>query len=164
MTISHIVAVSENNVIGKNNQLPWYMPADMEYFKNTTWGHYVIMGRKSYEAEGKALAGRTNIVITRNNHYYIPDGIVVQSIEEAFRIPEQKGENEIFIIGGGELYKQSLEITNKVYLTRIHTICEGDVFYPELDRKNWKIVKKEFHLNDQKNPFSYTYFIFERIG
>lgn len=163
MILSHIVAVSENNVIGKNNSLPWYMPEDMIYFKNTTWGHTVIMGRKNYESEGKALPGRTNIVITRNRNFIIKDGIVVHSISDAIKKAVSISNDEIFIIGGGDIYRQTLNITNNIYLTRIHTVLEGDVFYPEVDTEKWIAVKQKFHSKNKQNPFDFTYYIYQRV-
>ncbi|UCH14495.1 MAG: dihydrofolate reductase [Bacteroidales bacterium] len=162
MIISHIVAVSENNVIGKSNKLPWHMPADMAYFNRVTKGHYVIMGRNNYESEGKALKDRINIVITRNREFKIDDGIIVYSINEALDIPEKKKEKEVFIVGGGNIYKQSIDITDRIYLTRIHTIIEGDVFYPELNMLQWKLLSEISNKKDNMNPFDYTFYIYER--
>lgn len=163
MIISHIVAVSENNVIGKNNKLPWQMPADMTYFNRVTKGHYVIMGRKNYESEGKALRERINIIITRNREYKIDDGIIVHSLNEALDIPRGKNEEEVFIVGGGTIYEQSIDIADRIYLTRIHTVIDGDVFYPELNKSQWKLVSKISHSKDNMNPFDYTFYIYERI-
>lgn len=163
MIISHIVAVSENNVIGKNNKLPWHMPADMAYFNMVTKGHYVIMGRKNYESEGKALKERINIVITRKREFKIDDGIVVHSINEALDIPKKNKAEEAFIVGGGNIYKQSIDIADRIYLTRIHTIIEGDVFYPELNKSQWKLLSDISYKKDNMNPFDYTFCIYERI-
>jgi len=163
MIISHIVAVSENNVIGKNNRLPWQMPADIAYFNRVTKGHYVIMGRKNYESEGKALQERTNIVITGNREFKIDDGIIVHSLKEALDIPVKNKKEEVFIVGGGTIYEQSIGITNRIYLTRIHTIIEGDVFYPELNKSDWKLVSEISHKKNNMNPFDYTFCIYERI-
>lgn len=164
MILSHIVAVSENNVIGKDNRLPWHMPYDMAYFKNTTWGHTVIMGRKNYEAEGKALKGRKNIIITRNKNLIINDGIVVNSINEAISAATVNNEEEIFIVGGGEIYFQTINLVSRIYLTRIHSFFEGEVFYPVIDTRIWQVVKKEFHKRDRQNPVDFTFFVYERIS
>jgi dihydrofolate reductase len=163
MIISHIVAVSENNVIGKNNRLPWQMPADIACFNRITKGHYVIMGRKNYESEGKALKERINIVITRNRKFKINDGIIVHSLKDALDIPRKNKEEEVFIVGGGTIYEQSIDIADRIYLTRIHTIIEGDVFYPELNKTDWKLVSEIFNNKDNRNPFNYTFCIYERI-
>ncbi len=163
MIISHIVAVSENNVIGKDNKLPWNMPADMAYFNRVTKGHYIIMGRKNYESEGKALMDRINIVITGNREFKINDGIIVHSLNEAIEIPRKNKEKEVFIVGGGNIYKQSIDIADRIYLTRIHAVIEGDVFYPELNKPQWKSLSEISCKKDNMNPFDYTFCIYERI-
>jgi dihydrofolate reductase len=163
MIISHIVAASENNVIGKDNRLPWKMPADTAYFNRVTKGHYIIMGRKNYESEGKALKGRINIVITKNREYRINDGVIVHSLNEALDIPRKNKEKEVFIVGGGTIYKQSIGLTSKIYLTRIHAIIEGDVFYPGLNKSDWKLISEISHKKDKLNPFDYTFCIYKRI-
>jgi dihydrofolate reductase len=139
------------------------MPADMAYFNKITKGHYVIMGRKNYESEGKALKGRTNIIITGNRKFKIDDGIIVHSLKEALDIPRKNKEEEVFIIGGGTIYEQSIDIADRVYLTRIHTIVEGDVFYPELNKSQWKLISEISHKKDNMNPLDYTFCIYERI-
>ena len=163
MIISHIVAVSENNVIGKSNKLPWHMPADKAYFNRVTKGHYIVMGRKNYESEGKALKDRINVVITRNREFKIDDGIIVHSINEALDIPQKNKAEEVFIVGGGNIYKQSINIADRIYLTRIHTIIEGDVFYPELNKSQWTLLSEISYKKDNMNPFDYTFCIYERI-
>ena len=145
MIISIIAAVSDNNVIGKNNKLPWHLPEDLKRFKEVTSGHTVIMGRKTYESIGRPLPNRVNIVITRNKDFK-PKGVkVVHSIEEALSLASEAGETETFIIGGAEIYKQALPLANKIYLTRINKNYKGDAYFPELG-KEWKeteCVKKE---------------------
>ena len=162
MIISQIVAVSLNNVIGVNNGLPWDMPSDMAYFKAKTLGHHIVMGRRNYEAEGKALPGRVNIVLTRNTGYKIPDGIVVHRIEEAIDIARNAGETELFIVGGEQIYRLAMPFTDRIYLTRIHTVVEGDTFYPELDEKVWKEISRISNKKDQRNPFDYDFLVYER--
>ncbi len=162
MVISQIVAASLNNVIGVNGGLPWHMPTDMKYFKEKTLGHYIVTGRKNYEAEGKALPGRVNIVLTRNREYTIPDGVVVHTMEEAIEIARKAGETELFIVGGEEIYKLAMPVTDRIYLTRIHTKVEGDTFYPEPDPEIWKQVSVERHQKDKRNPFDYDFLVFER--
>lgn len=163
MIISQIVAVSSNNVIGVNNGLPWQMPADMAYFKRKTLGHHIVMGRRNYEAEGKALPDRVNIVLSRNRKYSISDGIVVHEIENAIELAKNAGEKELFIIGGEEIYRLAMPYTNRIYLTRIHAIIKGDTFFPELDFDNWKENSCIRHQKDEENPFDYDFLIFERI-
>ena len=162
MVISQIVAASLNNVIGVNGGLPWHMPTDMKYFKEKTLGHHIVTGRKNYEAEGKALPGRVNIVLTRNREYTIPDGVVVHTMEEAIEIARKAGETELFIVGGEEIYKLAMPVTDRIYLTRIHTKVEGDTFYPEPDPEIWKQVSVERHQKDKRNPFDYDFLVFER--
>lgn len=162
MIISQIVAVSTNNVIGVNNGLPWHMPTDMAYFRMKTWGHHIVMGRKNYEAEGNALPGRKNIVLTRNNHYSIPDGIVVNKIDDAIEIARKSGEKELFIVGGEEIYKLSIPFTDRVYLTKIHTEVNGDTYYPELDMNIWQQVSIDKRKADEQNLYDYHFIMYER--
>jgi dihydrofolate reductase len=162
MIISQIVAVSLNNVIGKDNGLPWHMPTDMAYFKNTTWGHHIVTGRRNYEAEGKALPGRVNIVLTRNPDFQIGDGLVVHQLDEAIEIARKAGEDELFISGGAEIYKLAMPVTNRIYLTRIHAHMEGNTFYPGLDVNIWKEVSIDRRKADENNPFDYDFIVYER--
>ena len=162
MIISQIVAVSLNNVIGKDDGLPWHMPTDMAYFKNTTWGHHIVTGRRNYEAEGKALPDRVNIVLTRNPDYQVSDGIVVNELEDAIEIARKAGENELFIVGGAEIYNLAMPVTQRIYLTRIHAQIEGDTFYPKLDMNIWKEVSIDRRRADKKNPYDYDFIIYER--
>lgn len=162
MIISQIVAASANNVIGVNNGLPWHMPTDSAYFKSKTWGHHIVMGRRNYEAEGKALPGRVNIVLTRNKTYQITDGIVVHELDEAIIIAQSAGENELFIVGGEEIYKLAMPLTDKIYLTRIHVEVEGDTFYPELDLKHWQQVSIDSRKADDKNPYDFDFLIYKK--
>lgn len=140
------------------------MPDDLAYFFKVTRGHHIILGRKNFEANGKALPNRVNIVVTRNPNYKAPGCKVVENIQQALKYSESKGEEEVFIVGGGQIYEASLSITDKVYLTIIDTEIEGDVFYPELNPKSWKQISKVAHSADSNNPFDYTYYIFERTS
>ena len=162
MIVSQIAAMSRNRIIGKDNKLPWNMPDDLAYFFKVTRGHHIILGRKNFEAIGKALPSRVNIVVTRNPNYKAPGCIVVENIQQALKYSESKGEEEVFIVGGGQIYQASLGITNKIYLTIIDTEIEGDVFFPEFDLKSWNVISKVSHSADNRNPFNYTYYIFER--
>ena len=129
MIISIIVAASENNVIGIDNQLPWKLPGDMQFFKNTTWGHPMVMGRKTFESLDGSLKGRQNIVITRQQDYSYPGTIIVPSLEEGVRAAEAQDTHEIFIAGGGEIFKQAMPIVDRIYLTRVHTTLQGDAYF-----------------------------------
>lgn len=132
MTISLVVAASENNVIGKDNRLLWHLPNDMKFFKNTTWGMPVIMGRKTFESLGKPLTGRTNIVMTRHKDWTANGTRASANIEEALEAAAETDAKEVFVIGGGEIFKQVLSQASRVYLTRVHVKLEGDAFFPEL--------------------------------
>lgn len=165
MTISLIAAAAENNVIGKNNNLPWHLPADMKYFRETTMGHCVIMGRKNYDSipeKFRPLQGRTNIIVTRQNNFSAPDCIVVHSLEEALGEAKKKNEPEAFIIGGGEIFKQALPLADKIYLTKIHHNIEGDVYFPVLNPDDWKEESAYHHKADDKNKFDYSFLIYLR--
>ena len=161
ITLSLLVAADEGNVIGKNNQLPWHLPADLKYFKNLTWGLPIVMGRKTYESIGKPLPGRTNIVITRNKDYAAEGIVVVHTIEEALTVAQQKGAKEIFVIGGAEIFNSVFSGAHRIYLTRIHHRFEGDVFFPELGN-NWQLVKQQKQEADEKNAYAHTFQVWER--
>jgi len=145
MEISIIVAIAENGVIGGGNELLWHIPDDLKRFKRITSGHSVIMGRKTFESIGKPLPNRRNIVITRNSEFRV-DGIeVANSLRTALEMT--KSEDEVFIIGGGEIYRQALPLANKLYITRVHDKYEGDTFFPDIDIHEWKLVN-----TDKGNP------------
>ncbi|MDQ3393060.1 MAG: dihydrofolate reductase [Bacteroidota bacterium] len=157
MQKSIIVAKAENNVIGKDNDLIWHMPNDMKHFRSTTMGHYIIMGRKTFEATKKPLPGRTSIVITRNKDYKAEGCIVVNNILEAFKLGEENKQEEVFILGGGEIYKQAMDLADKIYLTEIKEEFEGDTYFPEIDSNKWKEIKREEFQSDEKNPHPYAF-------
>ena len=159
--ISLVVAVSENNAIGKNNQLLWHLPADLKHFKEITTGHTIIMGRKTYESIGKPLPNRRNIVITRQRDLTLANVEVVGSLEDAILLC--KSEKEVFVIGGAEIYKQALAHSNRIYLTTVHQIYEGDVFFPELKESDWQKTAIEHHQVDEKNNVAYTFSTLERL-
>ena len=160
--LSFIAAVSDNNVIGKNNKLPWHLPADMKFFKNTTWALPVIMGRKTFESFPKALLGRTNIVITRQENYSAENITIVKSLDEALAEAERLQTEEIFVIGGSEIYRQAWEKAGRLYITRVHTTVEGDAFFPEIHTAEWKMISKKDLQKDEKNVFDYSFEVWER--
>ena len=162
MIISQIVAASTNNVIGVNNGLPWHMPDDMAYFKGKTWGHHIVTGRRNYEAEGRALPGRVNFVLTRNPDFSITDGIVVHQLQDACELARKAGETELFIVGGEEIYKLALPLSDRIYLTRIHANVIGDTFYPELDKNIWEEINRVENIKDSNNHYDYDFLIYER--
>jgi len=159
MIVSAVVATSENHVIGKDNKLLWYLPNDLKHFKEITAGHTVIMGRKTYESVGKPLPRRRNIIITRQQ-ITIEGCEVVNSIEAALALCE--GEPEVFIVGGAEIYRQSLHLTDRIYLTIVHKNFEGDSFFPELNKNEWKEVSHEDHQPDENNSLPYSFIVLER--
>lgn len=163
MTISAIVAISKNRVIGKNNQIPWYLPADLKYFKKTTLGHHILMGRKNFLSISRPLPGRTNMILTRDPYFTANGVLTVHSPQEAIEIAKENGEVELFIIGGGQVYDLCMPITERIYLTEVETEVEdGDVFFPELNPDDWRLISNEPHRADEKNKYNYTYKIFER--
>lgn len=165
MIISLIAAVSENNVIGKDNNLPWHLPTDMKYFRDTTMGHCVIMGRKNYDSiplKYRPLDGRTNIVVTRQKDFKAENCIVVNSIEDALRECERKNETEAFIIGGADIYKQTMDVADKIHYTKIHYTFEGDAFFPEIDTRKWKLISKKDVPADAKNKFPFSFCVYQK--
>ena len=166
MRVSLIVAVSENGVIGKDNDLIWHLPKDMKFFKETTQGHHVIMGRKNFESiphKFRPLPNRTNIIVTRQSDYVAKNCIVANSIEESLKIAQANGDVEPFIIGGGQIYKLALEnnLIDRIYLTRIHHSFEGDTFFPNLS-EDWKTIEREDCVADEKNRYNYTFLVLEK--
>ena len=155
-----IAAAAKNNALGKNNDLIWHLPDDFKRFKAITSGHYIIMGRKTFESFPKPLPNRTHVVITRQKGYQPEGCIVVDSIEKALAI-SPKNEN-VFIIGGGEIYTLGLPFAQKIELTRVHNDFEADVFFPEIDLKQWKLVEEEFHLKDEKHKYDFSFQTFIR--
>lgn len=165
MKISIIVSVSENWVIGKNNKLLWNLSGDLKRFKDLTTNNAVIMGQKTFESLPKgALPNRTNIVLTDNDNFTAPDIIITHSIIESLAQAKFKHGNksEVFIIGGGMIYKQFLEFADYIYLTVVHTTIDGDTSFPELNLKQWKLVSEEFKEKDEKNEYDHTYKIYKR--
>lgn len=165
MTISFIVAVSENNAIGINNELPWRLPEDLKFFKRTTMGKPVIMGRKTYESLGKPLPGRLNIVLSRSNEVKLPEGMVLcNNVDDATELAGKENTEEIFIIGGGKIFEQSMPLADRLYITRVHTaISNADAFFPDIDHTHWKLVWEEPHKADEKHAYDYSFQQYERI-
>jgi dihydrofolate reductase len=157
MIISTIVAVAKNNVIGKDNDIPWYLPADLQHFKKITLDHHVLMGRNCYESIGKPLPKRTNVIITRDAYFLSSNCIIARSIEEALEIAHKNKEEEVFIIGGGQIYEQTKELWTKLYLTEVDLDIDGDVFFPDLNYKEWQLVSEVKHFKDDKNEYDYVF-------
>lgn len=161
MIISLIVAADENNAIGNQNRLLCHLPADLKYFKNTTTGHHIVMGRKTYESVGRPLPNRVNIVISRTPDLTIEGCIVKPTLEAAIAFAEAAGETELFITGGGTIYEQALHIADKVYLTRIHNSFTADTFFPDLGEE-WKLKQDELHEADEKNAYAYSFQVYAK--
>lgn len=159
--IAIAVAVGENFEIGKNNQLLWHMPADLKFFKQTTSGHTVVMGRKTFDSVGRALPNRRNIVITRDASLKIDGVEVVNSLDEAIEITKNE-EKPVFIVGGSEIYRQALPKTDILYLTTIHHNFDADTYFSGLDRNDWNLISTEPHKADEKNKYDYTFEVLER--
>ncbi|AFU69727.1 dihydrofolate reductase FolA [Psychroflexus torquis ATCC 700755] len=158
MKITLVAAAAENNALGKDNDLIWRLPDDFKRFKALTSYHHIIMGRKTFESFPKPLPNRKHVVITRQENYKNETIEVVHSLEEAIQFSST--EEEIFIIGGGEIYKQALPFTDKIELTRVHGEFEADTFFPEIDEKKWDLVNSEFHDKDEKHKYSFSYLTF----
>jgi dihydrofolate reductase len=164
--ISIVVAASENNAIGKDNRLIWRLPDDMKFFKEKTVGHCVVTGRKNYESipdKFRPLPDRINIVVTRSKDYQAPGAIVVHSVEDAIKKAVDLGETDLAIIGGGEIYRESLRHTDVIWLTRVHHEFEAHTFFPVLDPTEWKITWREEHQADEKHAYAFTFLKYERI-
>jgi len=161
--ISLIVAASTNHAIGKNNQLLWHLPNDLKFFKNTTWASVVIMGRKTFESVNKPLPGRINIVITRQKDWNADQVIKVNDLETALDEARKTNCKEIFIIGGGEIYRSSMQLADRIYLTRVHTMIDGDTFFPELDHASWRLTSSSSFKSDEKNAFDHDIEIWDCI-
>lgn len=158
--ISIIVALAENRVIGRRNTLPWRLPNDLKHFRRLTTGHAVIMGRKNYESIGKLLPERTNIIVTRNAGYAVPGAHVVHSLETAYAAAAD--DNEIFVIGGAEIYRAALPRAGRLYLTLVHAPVPGDTFFPDFDRNEWREVECVRHEADEKHAYAYSFVKLER--
>lgn len=153
-SLSLIVAVSSNDVIGVNNTLPWHLSEDLKRFRALTTGHHIIMGRKTYESLNRLLPDRTTVIVTRNRDYKVPGAVMTHSLEEA--ISRCQNDPEAFLIGGAELYKEGLKLADKLYVTEIHAEYQGDAFLPEFNLSEWQEVSREAHVSAQGLPFSYV--------
>ena len=163
MLVSLVVAAATNNAIGKNGTMPWHLPNDMKHFKNITWGMPVVMGRKTFESLGKPLAGRKNIVITRQPGWKAEGAVVVQTIDDALFLVKETDAKEAMVIGGGEIYKTLFNKAGRIYLTRIEAEPDADTFFPAISPKEWKMVSQQKHEADEKNAYRYSFEIWERI-
>jgi len=166
MNLALICAMAENRTIGRNNSLPWKLPEDLKYFKRTTMGNSIIMGRKTWESIGRPLPGRTNIVISRDSNYEAEKAKVVNSLGAAIKLAENlaaiDGSKEAFIIGGAGLYKEALPLADRFHLTRVHAQVEGDTFLAEFNEDEWKEVSTKYFKKSDTNPYNYTICLLQR--
>lgn len=160
--VSIIVAAAENGAIGKDNKLLWHLPNDLRFFKQTTTGHSIIMGRKTYESVGKPLPNRRNIIVTRQSDYAVDNAEVVHALDEALGLCV--GEPEVFVVGGAEIYKQALPVVGRIYLTRVHATPEGDAYFPELNENEWVLTSAAYREPDERHAYGYTFMVYERNG
>ena len=157
-----VVAMGEKNEIGSDNQLLWHLPKDLKHFKELTSGHPIIMGRKTYESIGKALPNRTNIVISRKKNWFEEGILIVGSIKEAVKFAKKIDEN-VFIIGGGNIYEQTMEVADKLEVTLVKAQLEADTFFPKIDSKIWKLTEEVCHEKDDKNQYDFCFRTYEKI-
>ncbi|HTG57375.1 MAG TPA: dihydrofolate reductase [Niabella sp.] len=162
MIISLVVAASNNNVIGKDNRLVWSLPDDMKHFKNVTWGMPVVMGRKTFESFKRPLPGRKNIVLSNQKGLKIDGAIVLNSVKDVAFMVKEADVKELMVIGGGEIYKMYYPKANRIYMTRVDTVIEGDTHFPVIEEKEWKLVSSIQNKADDKRAFDYTYEVWER--
>ncbi len=162
MILSLIAAIDRNSGIGKENKLLWHLPADLKYFRRVTSGHTVIMGRKTYESIGKALPNRRNIVLTRQEDFEAPGCEIMDDLFQAVKSCEKEG--EVFVIGGADIYRQALQVADKIYLTRVDTDADADAFFPEFRLSAWKLIYLLKNKADDQNPYDYSFSIYQRVG
>lgn len=160
MKISAIVAISQNNVIGQNNQLPWHLPADLQHFKSITMGKPILMGRKTFQSIGRPLPGRQNIILTQDKNFIAKDCIIAHSIAEALQMVAKQP--EIFIIGGAALFVEMLPHIDTLYLTLIHHTFEGDTFFPVLNKEDWQEIERTDFVADERNPYPFSFITLKR--
>lgn len=162
MIISLIVAMDENRAIGIQNHLPWHLPDDLKRFKTLTMGHHLIMGRKTYESIGQTLPGRITIIVTRQHDYQLNGCLVVNSLKEAIDLAIARHETEAFVVGGGQIFAQSIDLAHRIYLTLVHTTVTAEVYFPEWERNNWVEVESIHHAADEKHPYPFTFITLEK--
>ena len=161
--ISLIVAMDRNNLIGVNNQLPWHLPNDLKYFKRVTTGHPIVMGRKTRDSIGRNLPNRENVIITRNPAYQCEDCTILHSVQEFYEWSKEKQAEEIFIIGGAELFAETIKKTDRLYITQIDHNFAGDTFFPALNWQEWKLVSEKKGEVDEQNIYPHTFLVYERV-
>lgn len=166
MKVSLIAACSKNRVIGKDNDLPWKLPDDMKYFMQTTKGHHVIMGRKNYDSlpeNYRPLPNRTNIVVTHQPKFKAPGCLVVNSMLRALKIAGENGEPEVFVIGGAEIYHLAMNDADRIYLTEIDAMIDGDTYFPVVEKTEWQEVSRRNHPADERHAYNFDFVVYERM-
>lgn len=163
MIISLVVAAANNNAIGKNNQLLWHLPNDMKYFKNVTWGMPVVMGRKTFESLGKPLAGRKNIVLTKQEGWKAEGVVAVKEFKDALFLVKEMDVKEVMVIGGGEIYRSVFDRANRIHMTRVDAEFEADTFFPVIDPKVWRLVSQKNYEANAKHAYNYSFQVWEKI-
>lgn len=161
MTVSIIVAMAENGVIGRDMDLPWHISADLKRFKALTMGHHIVMGRKTFESIGRLLPGRTTVIVTRQPDYQVDGAVIVNSLEAAQAAATD--DSELFIIGGGQVYEIALPLADRLHVTRVHTEVDGDTSFPAIDWDQWELVSAERHGADEKNDYDFTFESYRRM-
>jgi len=160
MRISLIVALAENGVIGRDGDLPWRLSSDLRRFKSITMGHHIVMGRKTYESINRLLPGRTTVILTRMPGYHVEGAIVADSLNAA--IDKIEGDDEVFIIGGAEVYRQSIGTAERLYVTAVQADVDGDTYFPDIDWQQWQLIEEELHSADEKNEYDFCFRVYER--
>jgi dihydrofolate reductase len=160
MTVSLIVALSENGVIGRDGDMPWHLSADLRRFKRLTMGHHLIMGRRTFESIGRLLPGRTTVILTRNPDYRVNGARMASRLDEA--LEAACGDEEVFIVGGGEIYRAALPCATRLYVTRVHAILPGDTTFPEIDNNMWQLEESVRHAADERNDYDYSFQVYTR--
>lgn len=167
MILNIIAAISDNGVIGRDGELPWHLRDDMKWFKETTMGHPIVMGRRTYESNGGVLEGRANIVVSRSMDEHTPGIEVARSLDNALSLAKEHLDNpagEVFIIGGAGVYEEALLKAERLYLTRVHATVEGDTWFPRVDWDRWRLLREDRHEADERNEFAFSICVYERMG
>ena len=159
--LSLIVAISDNQVIGQNGQLPWHLSADLKRFKQLTMGHHIIMGRKTYDSIGRQLPGRTSVVLTRQTDWAVEGVVTATDFKSALTLTGD--DEEVFVIGGSQIYQLALPLVDRLYVTRVHATVDGDTYFSDIAADQWQLQETETHTADDKNDHDYSFMIYSRI-
>lgn len=163
MRLSLIAAVSDNGIIGRGQELPWRLSADLRRFKSLTMGHHIVMGRKTFASIGRPLPGRTLLVVSRQPNFKAENATVIDGLNAAIELARRNGDSEAFMIGGGEIYRQAIAVVDRLYLTQVHAHIDGDVHFPDIDLGQWQLIATSHHDADAKNEYDTTFQIYDRL-